>query len=273
VARDWRGVLRKLSPKHRGTVLVSLLEARPGDRFLGLFPKYWNPVPSLSVKLLAHSPYAFRFFKEMERIPPTSLCGLPLPGLLLPKVAEEERKPGVLRVGCLVPPTSDANLNLLVGIAHYLSKAGVPLQFSLPLQGKLGAHLEAMARDLELGSYFTPLQGHGEIDLLLHAPMKAESFIPVLWLGGQGLATLSTDVPGIEELISDGHDGFILPVNEIRPLAELLVRLAEGSGLRASLGENLRNGLARRFPLDRLIGEYGKLLTEGTSFGRPPLAA
>lgn len=259
ISRDWRAALKTLPPRHKGPVFVSLLEARQGERLLGLFPRYWNPVPTLDVRLVAHASYTSRFFVEMERVPAEYVVELPLPGLFFDsRPTSKETSP--LRVGCLVPPNADANLNFVVSVAHYVARSKYPVEFVLPMSGRFALHLEAMAADLGLSRSFSRLSDVGEsIDLLLHAPMKAESFIPVLWMGGQGVPVLSTDVPGIETLLSDGRDGFILPVNDVRPVGELIVRLAESQTLRESLGDRLRQGLAKRFPLDRVLAQYLEL--------------
>jgi glycosyltransferase involved in cell wall biosynthesis len=253
IARDWRSALARLPKHHTGNVFVSVLGMRSARRWFGLLDRHWNPSPRLNVCLLTHSPYAYRFLREMERIPTANLVELPLPGFMADVVA---RSNGPLRVGCLAALTSDANLAFLVAVAHYVSQHRMPVRFHVPQSGALFDHLRAMIEDLKLDDYFAPLAEDQAMDVLLHAPLKSETFIPVLWQAAQGVPVLTSDVPGIEDLINDGHDGFVVPVNEVRPVGELIARLAENESLRRALGDRLRQGLAKRFPLDRVLEQY-----------------
>ncbi len=257
IARDWRAALRQLPARHGGEVFVSVLGMRARPRWFGLFDRGWNPSSKLKVKLLAHSPYAHRFLKEMERVPSENLVELPLPGFM---AEVRPRSRGPLRVGCLAALTSDANLAFLVSVAHYVSQHGVPVRFHVRQTGVLFAHLQAMIADLQLQDYFEPLDEAHAMDVLLHAPLKSETFIPVLWEAAHGVPVLTSDVPGIEDLITDGQDGFVVPVNEVRPVGELITRLAENESLRAALGDKLRQSLAKRFPLDRVLEQYRTVL-------------
>ncbi len=273
VSRNWRAALKSVNKRHKGPVFVSLLEAQPADRWLGFFPRYWNPRADLKVCLIAHGNYSSRFFSEMERVPRGNLVDLALPGLMLP-LRSPSNTAAPIKVGCLVPPGVEANFNFIVSVAHFVSRAGARVQFMIPSAGSFTAHLEAMARDLGIESLFTRLTGTGEeVDLLLHAPLKAESFLPVLWLGGQGIAVVSTELPGVEAVLSDSRDGFILPVNEVRPMGELIVRLSEDATLRESLGVSLRQGLAKRFALDRIRSQYLTLFQSWKGSNRSPVAA
>jgi hypothetical protein len=253
IARDWRDALSKLPGRHTGEIFVSVLGMRARPRWFGLFDRHWNPTPKLKVRLIAHSPYAFRFLKEMERIPSDNLLQLPLPGFM---ADISPRATGPLRVGCLSALNSDANLAFVISVAHYISEHRMPVQFHLSQKGALVGHFQAMVSDLGLQDYFRPLADDSAMDVLLHAPLKSETFIPVLWKAAQGIPVLTSDVPGIEDLISDGQDGFIVAVNEVKPVGELIARLAENESLRSALGDKLRQSLAKRYPLDRVLEQY-----------------
>lgn len=256
LARQWRRLVKQLPKNLKTPVWVSVVGVEPAPRFLGFFSRGWNPAPHLDVRLITHSPFANRYLKEFEHVPESHLVALALPGILSDV---QQVNSGTLRIGSLSPLNIEANLAFLVSVAHYLKERHVDFKFVLPAQGKLATHLQAMVKDLKLESHFETMGPDYAMDVLLHAPWKSEHFVPVLWKAAQGIPVLSTDIPGIEELISDGHDGFILAVNEVRPVGELLCRLAENLSLRTSLGERLRQSLAKRFALDRVVEQYVKL--------------
>ncbi len=257
IARDWRRALQAVPSRYKGKVFVSVLGVKPRPRWLGFINKPWNPRSDLSVQLLAHSPYAYRFLKEMDRIPEAGLNLVPLPGLLLETL---KRQSSVLQIGNLSALASEANLAYLVSVAHYVSRLQVPVQFQVLEQGALVPHFHAMLKDLGLEKFFVPLSPTaGGMDVLIHAPSTAEHFLPVLWKGAQGIPVLSSDLPGIETLLSDGQDGFVIPVNEVKPMGELIARLVQNEDLRSALGVRLRQGLASRYPLDRILSLYEEI--------------
>ncbi len=273
LTRDPRGALLDVPKGFRSPVFVSVLCFAPAPRWLGLFPRNWNPRADLDVRWIAHSDFTFRFLREMEGVSSDRLVHLPFPGLMLePKTSEQDAP---LRVGFLSALASDANLSFLMSVAHYVARIQPKTRFLVPESGRLSDHLTAMAQDLGLEGMFAPLEegpSYG-IDLLLFAPLKCEHFMPVLWTAGAGIPSIATDVPGIETLISDGHDGFILPVNDVKPVGELIARLAQDVTLRRSLGARLRQGLAKRLPMDRIFESYLSLFRAEPRFARAPAAA
>ncbi len=273
VTRDPRGALQTVPKGFRPPVFISVLAFAPAPRFLGLFPRNWNPRRDLDVRWIAHSDFTYRSLLELEGVATDRLIHLPFPGLMAETQTLSDE--GALRVGFLSALASDANLGFLVSVAHYVSRLRPEVRFRVPASGKLSEHLGRMTRDLGLEAMFENLDEgpHYGIGVLLFAPLKCEHFLPVLWSAGAAVPTLATDVSGIETLIADGHDGFILPVNEVKPVGELIVRLAEDPTLRRSLGARLRAGLAKRLPMDRLLDRYLSTFHTEPRAERPAVAA
>jgi glycosyltransferase involved in cell wall biosynthesis len=74
--------------------------------------------------------------------------------------------------------------------------------------------------------------------------------IVVLEAMASGLPIVTTACIGPEELVSDGIEGFVVPVRSIGPLADALVRLSENVTLRQRLSAAARTRAVRRFSLD-----------------------
>lgn len=64
-----------------------------------------------------------------------------------------------------------------------------------------------------------------------------------------GLPVVSTAYAGVEELITDGHDGLIAPMGDAPALAAQVSRLLLDSGLRKSMGERGRETIRERFSM------------------------
>ncbi|MGE5548208.1 MAG: glycosyltransferase family 4 protein [Solirubrobacterales bacterium] len=67
-----------------------------------------------------------------------------------------------------------------------------------------------------------------------------------------GRPMVATDAPGCRELVKDGHNGLLVPVKSVEPLADALARLAEDAQLRHRMGNAARQDIDSKFS-DRII--------------------
>lgn len=74
-----------------------------------------------------------------------------------------------------------------------------------------------------------------------------------------GLPAVVTRVGGNPEVIKDGYNGFLVPVNDETAFAEALYRLAREENLRVRMGVNARENVVNKFSLDRCIARYEQL--------------
>jgi glycosyltransferase involved in cell wall biosynthesis len=94
------------------------------------------------------------------------------------------------------------------------------------------------------------------------APLK------ILESMADGVAVVASDLPAVRELITDGHDGRLVPADRPANLARALRILLEYPELRERLGTNARTTVENRLTWDlslrRLRDEvYGELLGKG----------
>lgn len=75
-----------------------------------------------------------------------------------------------------------------------------------------------------------------------------------------GLAVVSTDISGIPELITDGHNGLLVEPEQPKALANAIARIALDSGLRQQLALAAAQTIRDRFDGDALAGEMATLL-------------
>jgi glycosyltransferase involved in cell wall biosynthesis len=82
--------------------------------------------------------------------------------------------------------------------------------------------------------------------------------LPVSLIEGcaAGLPVVGTDVGGISEIVKDGLNGFLVPVEDIESGSSIMVKLAEDIKLREDMGRYSRNLAEKNFSLQRMITEY-----------------
>lgn len=85
-------------------------------------------------------------------------------------------------------------------------------------------------------------------------PSKREGMpMSVLEAMAHGIPTVATPVGGVPQVINDGIDGFIMPVDDEEKLSAILLRLAGSPELRERVGLAARNRVASEFNIDKNI--------------------
>lgn len=80
-----------------------------------------------------------------------------------------------------------------------------------------------------------------------------------------GLPVVTTDVPGCREVVSDGDNGFLVPVKDSKALAKAIIALADDEALRSRMGARARERSVNEFDekiiLQQTLAVYRELLT------------
>jgi glycosyltransferase involved in cell wall biosynthesis len=79
-----------------------------------------------------------------------------------------------------------------------------------------------------------------------------------------GLPVVASDVGGVREAVTDGHNGYVVPKQSIGSLAEALERLIGDAGERERMGANGRRRFEQRFTFGRMLTETVSLYQEVT---------
>jgi glycosyltransferase involved in cell wall biosynthesis len=144
------------------------------------------------------------------------------------------------------------------------------LRLRLVGDGPHRAALERRARDLGIAGRVAFL-GHREDvpDLLgtgdvFVCPSRSEAFPnAVLEAMAVGLPVIASAVGGLLDLISDGHNGLLVPPRDAGALATAIDRLVAQPTLAASLGESARRLVRDRYSFERMVASFEHLyLTE-----------
>lgn len=90
-----------------------------------------------------------------------------------------------------------------------------------------------------------------------------------------GVPVVSTDSGGPGDVVTDGEEGFLVPVDESEALAGAMARLVENPGLRSTMGDRARRTAVERYSLRaagrRFLREYDSVLDDtGSQQGGEP---
>lgn len=144
------------------------------------------------------------------------------------------------------------------------------LRLRLVGDGPHRAALERRARELGIARRVEFL-GHREdvADLLgtgdlFVFPSRSEAFpTAVLEAMAVGLPVIASAVGGLLDLISDGHNGLLVPPQDAAALAAAIDRLVAQPTLAASLGESARRLVRDQYSFERMVASFEHLyLTE-----------
>ena len=80
-----------------------------------------------------------------------------------------------------------------------------------------------------------------------------------------GLAVIATAVQGVDEIIHDGENGLLVPVEDPVALSDAILRLLKDPVERRGLGGAARETIEKGYTVDRMCVQYQRLLTANDS--------
>lgn len=84
--------------------------------------------------------------------------------------------------------------------------------------------------------------------------------------GAMGLPLIATDIPGCQQAVEDGVNGYLIPMNDAGALEEAILKLAASSELRQKFGAASQRHVGENFDLSQIVGRlkeiYQKLLCQ-----------
>ena len=79
------------------------------------------------------------------------------------------------------------------------------------------------------------------------------------------LPVIATAVQGVDEIVRDGENGLLVPVEDPVALSDAILRLLTNAEERRSLGGAARETIEKDYTVDRMCAEYQKLLMANNS--------
>jgi colanic acid/amylovoran biosynthesis glycosyltransferase len=149
-----------------------------------------------------------------------------------------------------------------------LKDRGVNIQFDIIGDGPDRQRVLYTIHDLELQDCVR-LRGRLPPQEVLSRLQQADAFLlsslsegisnAVLEAMACGIPVVTTDCGGMREAVSDGVEGFVVPVRAAEAMAEKLGVLARNSLLRNRLGQSGRVRIEREFSLKRQVAQWLEL--------------
>jgi len=141
--------------------------------------------------------------------------------------------------------------------------------FMIAGEGHLRENLEQKVRQLGLDRVVYFLGNRSDIPDLLSL---ADVFVlPSLWEGlplavleamSAGLPVIATRVEGVEAVITDGENGFLLPSKDVQALTEAMIDIREDGTARRVFGEINADLVHKEFTIDRMCKHYEELFLD-----------
>lgn len=154
---------------------------------------------------------------------------------------------------------------------HLLRQRGVPVQLDIIGTGDETQRLLYTISDLELEDVVT---WHGQLppaqvverlqqaDVFLLASLSEGISNALLEGMACGLPVVVTDIDGMDEVISDGVEGLVIPVRNAPAMADALEYLCGHGEMRRSMGAAGRARIQRDFRLDDHVAAFERLFRE-----------
>lgn len=102
-------------------------------------------------------------------------------------------------------------------------------------------------------------------DIYVHCTFGETMSNSILQAMASGLAVVASDVKGVANMVRDGEDGLLVPVEQPHLLADALERLIRSPATRRALGERARRRVYTELSQQRMVEQYRRLFARLTS--------
>jgi N-acetyl-alpha-D-glucosaminyl L-malate synthase BshA len=139
----------------------------------------------------------------------------------------------------------------------------VPCQLVLIGDGPERSRVERLVHELDLAHevrflgkqlHFVKVLQEADVFLL---PSETESFgLAALEALSCGVPVVATRVGGLPEVISDGDNGFLLPLGDVAAMARATARILGDDALHARMSRAARAAAVGKFQREPMVGRY-----------------
>lgn len=172
--------------------------------------------------------------------------------------------PLVLAVGRLVEQKGHA---YFIHAAASLKADFPQAQFCIAGGGELHAELQSLVESMEAQASIRLLGMRGDVpdllaaaDLFVMASLYEGLPMALLEAMAAGTPAVSTDIPGVSDVVQDGESGLLVPPEDPAALAGAIRRMLQDPALRQRLADAGQARVAQLFTLDRMGQAYFDLL-------------
>ncbi len=181
-------------------------------------------------------------------------------GVLLPDdVSDVARNTSVLYVGNLTQGSDHKGFDILIAAWAKVHAVRPDARLSIAGRGE-SAPWRALAEEQGCGNALTFL---GHVSDVSTCYLQAAAFVlpsrkegvsnALLEAQSYGLPAVASNIPGNRQVIEDGCNGFLFPVEDQDALAERLIQLLDDASLRVRMGESARRVASERFSIGNVL--------------------
>jgi len=186
------------------------------------------------------------------------------PNFFFPAQNQQSRK-GVFRIVTIGSLIWRKGYEYALLAVRQLVDVGVPVQFDIIGDGPERQRVLYTVYDLGLQDHvrllgrLPPEQVRDRLqqaDVFLLSSLSEGISNAVLEAMACGLPVVTTDCGGMTEAVTDGVEGFVVPVRDPEAMAEALLKLWKDPELRKRMGKAARERVLREFSLDQQISAF-----------------
>jgi glycosyltransferase involved in cell wall biosynthesis len=162
------------------------------------------------------------------------------------------------------------HIYLLEAIPEVLQRYPDSTLFLVAGEGHQRDILENRVSQLGLGKFVRFLGNRSDIPALLSI---ADVFVlPSLWEGlplalleamSVGLPVVATQVEGVDSVVTEGENGYLVPPKDSQALALALIKIREYEEARHSFSKKNTEDVERQFTIERMCSHYESLFLDG----------
>lgn len=101
-----------------------------------------------------------------------------------------------------------------------------------------------------------------EATVLVHSSLNECMSISILEAMSYGVPVIANDITGMDEIIKDGVNGFLVKPGDVKALADRINRVLDDPGLRAAVGAAERSTVREQFDMTRRAEDFVSLYRE-----------
>lgn len=179
-----------------------------------------------------------------------------------------ERLPGRLRLLATGRLVWKKGFDYLLASLALLAERGVDFEAEILGDGELKSELRFSIGDLGLADRVRLAGGVppaevlarlSQTDIFMLSSVEEGISNAVLEAMASGVPVVTTNAGGMAEAVTDGVEGFVVPVRDVARFADRLEVLARDPALRASMGRAARERAEREFSITRQVDEFEKI--------------
>jgi glycosyltransferase involved in cell wall biosynthesis len=172
-------------------------------------------------------------------------------------------KAGTFKFGSAGRIVEVKDFGLMVNVAQLVCKQGDEIQFEIAGDGPMRAELERQIRLCGLSRQFSLLgfvkdidTFYGGLDVYLNTSIHEGTPMSVLEAMARAIPVVVGGVGGLEEIVTDGVDGFVVRDRSAEQFATRCRELYESAELRERMSRASQKTATERFSVERMVSSY-----------------